>query len=86
MNKISISSRIRFIRILIISIGICLAVNTQGQHSTTKKYAKAITESHRLIDSLLHAGKIPGIDIAVSINGEILGSDEFDGRLCRCES
>ncbi len=40
-------------------------------------YKKAKVESRRLIDSLQQKGKIPGFDVAVSINGEIVWSEGF---------
>lgn len=41
------------------------------------QYAAAIQEGSRLLDSLQRAGKIPGIDVAVGINGEIVWSQGF---------
>jgi len=43
----------------------------------TNPYETAINESRRLLDSLQEAGKIPGIDAVVAINGEIIWSEGF---------
>lgn len=54
-----------------------LACNQQDRNPETSIYEIAIIESHRLIDSLQQHGKIPGIDVAVSINGEVVWSEGF---------
>ena len=60
--------------LLIISI---LGCNQHEQISEKSGYEKAIIESRRMIDSLQQNGKIPGIDVAVSISGEIIWSEGF---------
>lgn len=40
-------------------------------------YQNAISESHRLLDSLHRAEKIPGIDAAIAIDGKIVWSEGF---------
>ena len=54
-----------------------LACNRHDRNSETLSYENVIIESSRLIDSLQQNGKIPGIDVAVSINGEIVWSEGF---------
>lgn len=54
-----------------------LGCNQHEQRSEKSNYEKAIVESRRLIDSLQQNGRIPGIDVAVSINGEIVWSEGF---------
>lgn len=48
-----------------------------SQEIKNYKYEEAILESHRLIDSLQQTQNIPGIDVAVSINGKIVWSEGF---------
>lgn len=60
--------------LLIISF---LGCNQYEQNSEKSNYEKAIVESRRLIDSLQQNGKIPGIDVALSINEEIVWSEGF---------
>src|SRR5688572_4356268 len=50
---------------------------THGQPSKKSTYKKAILEGRRLIDSLQQKQKIPGIDLALSINGEIVWAEGF---------
>ena len=40
-------------------------------------YQAAITEGNRIVDSLLHAQQIPGIDAALAINGKVVWSQGF---------
>ena len=40
-------------------------------------YSKAITESRRMLDSLITDGKVPGIDAAIAIDGKIVWSEAF---------
>ena len=54
-----------------------LGCNQHNRNSETISFESAITESNRLIDSLQQNGKISGIDVAVSINGEIVWSEGF---------
>lgn len=63
--------------ILILTVVNFLGFKSYGQHSKNSRYAKAIREGHRLIDSLRQKQNIPGIDVAVSINGEIVWSEGF---------
>jgi len=48
-----------------------------GQNIKNLKYSEAIFEAHRIIDSLQQAQNIPGLDIAISIDGEIVWSEGF---------
>ncbi len=52
-------------------------VSSYGQLSRNANYTKARREGHRLIDSLQQKQKIPGIDVAVSIDGKIVWSQGF---------
>lgn len=57
---------------------ICLfGCNQYESNTEVSVYEQAIAESHRLIDSLQQAGKIPGIDAAVYVDGEIVWSEGF---------
>jgi CubicO group peptidase (beta-lactamase class C family) len=49
----------------------------QPVDQTSDIYSNAIQEGHRLLDSLQQAGKVPGIDVAVAIDGEIVWSEGF---------
>jgi serine beta-lactamase-like protein LACTB, mitochondrial len=51
--------------------------NLQGQTQVKLKYREAAREAHRIIDSLRQAQKIPGMDAAISINGEVVWSEAF---------
>ena len=54
-----------------------LGCNQHEQISEKSDFQKAIVESRRLIDSLQQNGRIPGIDVAVYISGEIVWSEGF---------
>ncbi|MEA1897758.1 MAG: serine hydrolase domain-containing protein [Bacteroidota bacterium] len=60
--------------LLVISL---LACNQHEQISEKSGFEKAIVESRRLVDSIQQNGKIPGIDVAVYISGEIVWSEGF---------
>lgn len=53
--------------------------NLKGFSQTIRNnnYYNVTLEAHRIIDSLQQKQKIPGIDIAISINGEIVWSEAF---------
>jgi len=44
---------------------------------TVEKYVQAISEGHRVLDSLQQNGKVPGIDVAVTIDGKLVWSEGF---------
>ncbi len=44
---------------------------------TGSNYSTAIEQSRHLMDSLLQLGKTPGLDVAISINGEVVWSEGF---------
>jgi len=68
----------RFNNILFILVVISFCgLEGSCQEIKNPKYQEAILEGHRLIDSLQQNQKIPGIDVAVSINGEIVWSEGF---------
>ncbi len=54
-----------------------LGQNISSQNIKNSKYSAAIFESHRIIDSLQQTQNIPGIDIAISIDGKMLWSEGF---------
>ncbi|MEQ9376386.1 MAG: serine hydrolase domain-containing protein [Imperialibacter sp.] len=56
---------------------ICFAYSCQQPETSSAPYEAAIAESSRMIDSLMTAEKVPGIDVAVAINGEIVWSQGF---------
>ncbi len=60
-----------FLLVLFLS-SLCFSQNTDKN-----KYENAITFGHQIIDSLRIAQKVPGIDIAVSIEGETVWSEGF---------
>lgn len=60
--------------LLIVSIFI---FSCEPSKKVPPKYASAIQAGHMLLDSLQQNGKIPGIDIAVGIKGEIVWSEGF---------
>jgi serine beta-lactamase-like protein LACTB, mitochondrial len=55
----------------------CFAYSCQQPETSSTPYEAAIAESSRMIDSLMTAEKVPGIDVAVAINGEIVWSQGF---------
>lgn len=54
-----------------------LSCDQNEQNSEKSRFKNVIIESYRLIDSLQQCGKIPGIDVAVWVNGEIVWSEGF---------
>ncbi|WP_416864958.1 MAG: serine hydrolase domain-containing protein [Imperialibacter sp.] len=56
---------------------ICFAYSCRQPETSSTPYEVAIAESSRMIDSLMTAEKVPGIDVAVAINGEIVWSQGF---------
>ena len=69
MKKLSI--------LLIITTIVLLGCKPENQDSSKGKYAIAIETSRTLMDSLLAAGKTPGLDIAISIHAEVVWSEDF---------
>lgn len=63
-----------FYYFLVISL---IGCNPDSKQKGESIYQKAISESHRMIDSLQTHGKIPGIDVAISIKGEIVWAEGF---------
>lgn len=63
--------------LMIFAIVLLLSTFSYSQTISISKYEKVISESHHIIDSLRQAQKIPGIDIAVSINGETVWAEGF---------
>jgi len=51
--------------------------NDQPASSPSNRYSAAIEEGRRMLDSLREAEKVPGIDVAVALNGEIVWSEGF---------
>lgn len=54
-----------------------LFVSSAAGQQTTGKYAQVIATSTHIIDSLQKAQKIPGIDIAIAIDGKTVWSQAF---------
>ncbi|NMH86132.1 serine hydrolase domain-containing protein [Flavivirga algicola] len=64
-------------KLLVFVTPFLIGVKSTSQTIKKTKYASAIFEAHRIIDSLQQKQNIPGIDIAVSINGNIVWSEGF---------
>lgn len=62
--------------LLLVSISL-LSCKRQKKSDLETKYEDAIKISRILIDSLMKSGKIPGIDVAVYIDGETIWSEGF---------
>jgi serine beta-lactamase-like protein LACTB, mitochondrial len=61
-----------------IVVGLLFLIHVQlGHAQSDEKYAFAIEEANRIIDSLVGAQKIPGLDIAISIKGKTVWSQAF---------
>lgn len=56
---------------------VILAGCKDADQTTDSKYASAVEMSRHLMDSLLQLGKTPGLDVAVSVNGEVIWSEGF---------
>ncbi|MDO5969652.1 serine hydrolase domain-containing protein [Flavivirga aquimarina] len=65
------------IKFILLFIFIFNVTNVGSQDIKNPKYSSAIFKAHRIIDSLQQKQNIPGIDIAISINGEIIWSEGF---------
>lgn len=64
-------------RILFFTI-LCTFIFTCSKNTNhVPDYSNAIADSKRLLDSLITDGKVPGIDAAVAIDGEIVWSEAF---------
>lgn len=68
--------RFNYILYILVVMSFC-GLDCKGQEIKNSRYQKAIKEGHRLIDSLQQKQKIPGIDVAISINGEIVWAEGF---------
>lgn len=55
----------------------CLLCSCQPPQTKPTTYTNAITESRKMIDSLMAVQKVPGIDVAIAIDGEIVWSEGF---------
>ncbi len=62
---------------LILVVSAFIGCQSGKQNEQKNGFESAITESHRLIDSIQRNGHIPGIDVAISIGGEIIWSEGF---------
>lgn len=62
---------------LILFIFLVFGTKSTSQNIKNSKYATAIFKAHRIIDELQQKQNVPGIDIAVSINGDIVWSEGF---------
>lgn len=62
---------------IIFSLIILVFFGCQPTQQEPKIYSGAIQEGHRLLDSLQQVGKVPGIDVAVAIDGKIVWSEGF---------
>jgi len=61
-----------FTALLIIILGGC-----EPTAPLNSDYGDAIIESHRIMDSLYQSQKVPGIDVAVAVDGKIVWSEGF---------
>lgn len=68
--------RFKYILFILVFKSFC-GLDCYGQEIKKSRYQEAILEGHRLIDSLQQYQKIPGIDVAVSIDGEIVWAEGF---------
>ncbi|GAA3652392.1 serine hydrolase domain-containing protein [Flavivirga jejuensis] len=66
-----------YFNILIIALFLAIGTKSTSQNIKHPKYEAAIFEAHRIIDSLQQKQHIPGIDIAISINGTMIWSEGF---------
>ncbi len=64
-------------RILLFSILCTFIFICSKNTKQVSNYSNAIAESKRLLDSLITDGKVPGIDVAVAIDGDIVWSEAF---------
>jgi len=61
--------------LLMLSFAICFAIATHPQ--TPKNYEQAITESRKMIEDTMAKQNIPGLSIAVAVDGELIWSEGF---------
>jgi len=61
--------------LLMLSFAICFAIATHPQ--TPKNYEQAITESRKMIEDTMAKQNIPGLSIAVAVDGELVWSEGF---------
>ncbi|WP_303315615.1 serine hydrolase domain-containing protein [Flavivirga abyssicola] len=64
-------------KLSIFLIPFLIGTKSTCQNIKNIKYASAIFKAHRIIDSLQQTQNIPGIDIALSIDGDIVWSEGF---------
>lgn len=64
-------------KISILTASLFIGNNLFSQNIKNSKYTTQIFEAHRIIDSLQQTQNIPGLDIAISIDGEIVWSEGF---------
>ncbi|GAA3589844.1 serine hydrolase domain-containing protein [Flavivirga amylovorans] len=64
-------------KLSILIIPFLIGIKGTGQNIKNATYASAIFKAHRIIDSLQQKQNIPGIDIAISIDGDIVWSEGF---------
>ncbi len=66
-------------KVLFIPILLILLISCKGpvQEVSIHKYHNAIELGRHLMDSLLQLGQTPGLDIAISIDGEVVWSEGF---------
>lgn len=63
--------------LLSITVLVIFGCKPATKHADPGKYADAIQASRSLLDSLLETAKTPGIDIAISVQGELVWSEGF---------
>lgn len=66
-----------FIPGILLLIFLVTGCQEKAKHEDSGPYASAIEESRRMMDSLLQTGRSPGLDIAVSMHGEVVWSEGF---------
>ncbi len=65
------------LKLLSIPLALCLFMPVWAQQVASSEYTEAIQEGRRIIDSLQRAGKVPGLDVAISVKGQIIWSEAF---------
>ncbi|TGV01640.1 serine hydrolase domain-containing protein [Flavivirga rizhaonensis] len=64
-------------KLLIFIVPFLIGTKSTSQNIKSARYTSAIFKAHRIIDSLQQKQNIPGIDIAVSIDDDIVWSEGF---------
>jgi CubicO group peptidase (beta-lactamase class C family) len=67
----------QFIPGILLLLFLVTGCQEKSKQEVSSPYAAAIEESRRMMDSLLYAGRSPGMDIAVSMHGEVVWSEGF---------